>query len=458
MHSQSKTIHLPNQVLFKILSYRLTHLYAAFTSSSSPLDFSNLHHLVGELFQSVGLLSKSFFQLASAAVGLFVTRHRFEVHIGNLSEYDAFCHFFQASLNSVHLNCFRHSFKESDLQGSLISKANIKSLVVHSPINFDCLIPSTSDFCPNLNRIKAFELGTQGAVTLSKALLVNSTCTNVDISHNWIQPEGLFEIADFFLDLTNNFIGTEGVVYLAESLFNNRTLKKLYVGSNCIKDEGLIALTRVLTFNSTIAVLDVCGNSITDVGCIALSKVLGKTTLSELDLGDNSISSVGLISLSEELKYFKYLESLNLEYNSLGTAGIIALANSLEVNYTLSYLNLSGNSIDDRATSALASCLKVNSALSYLYLEDNKISNVGAMNLMESIEGNPVISKVKLTFNSVDSSTMESVSSKVIFDLMYFQCFFLYFWSNIVLFPLTNGPCQMDYHSDNSLIFFKFCD
>jgi hypothetical protein len=113
-------------------------------------------------------------------------------------------------------------------------------------------------------------MGDGDAITLSGALLVNTSLSGLDLSSNAIGAKGAAALADALkvnktlsrLNLPQNSIGPEGTVALANALKVNTTLIKLDVARNLSGSEGALALANALKVNRTLITVefDLFGN------------------------------------------------------------------------------------------------------------------------------------------------------------------------------------------------------
>ncbi|KAE8211212.1 hypothetical protein CF327_g5018 [Tilletia walkeri] len=146
------------------------------------------------------------------------------------------------------------------------------------------------------------------------------------------------------LDLKSNDIGS-GVVYLAQALKKNRTLRVLNLSDCNIDMAGLIAMADMLKYNSTLETLDLshnqcCGPSLEGIATLRTAFTLN-SGLKRLFLSDTELSSEGAICLAEFLPEAKSLIHLDLTENyEIDIAGVMALAVSLRMNTSLRCLDL----------------------------------------------------------------------------------------------------------------------
>lgn len=150
------------------------------------------------------------------------------------------------------------------------------------------------------------------------------------------------------LDLSHNYIGPEGVRALVE----NTTLRRLNLSYNYIGNEGAKLLAQRGKIRLHTLVLRECG--ITDVGAEALAK---SPTLIELDLNHNLISDDAV----QVLAHNKVLEALSLKNVGLGDVSATLLAQDTN---NIRWLDVTDN---PNITGKGKQDLKNKTSLEYLY-------------------------------------------------------------------------------------------
>lgn len=162
--------------------------------------------------------------------------------------------------------------------------------------------------------------------------------------------------------LNNSRITSQGALILSNGLFNNSTLKKLYLNDNSIHDRGVYTLCRALSINNI--------------------------TLKELYLARNDITSKGAQYLADMLNTNRTLTILSLYGNRIDDEGIKYLTHVLRYyNTSLEYLFLSGNNqMTDISVDYFIEMFKQNQTLRKLHLFNCNLSNNGKTKLREIIQ------------------------------------------------------------------------
>jgi hypothetical protein len=150
----------------------------------------------------------------------------------------------------------------------------------------------------------------------------------------------------------------QGAAIIADALYDNKTLKSLFLFHNHVADLGAQSLACALSFN---------GNSVLEC----------------LSLGWNSITDQGAHYIADMLKNNRTLTELWLPWNSIGNQGVQEIADTLRsTNKTLKTLSLRWNkAIDDASIDAWMSMLKSNQSLQVLDIGSCSLSRANKARL-----------------------------------------------------------------------------
>ena len=163
------------------------------------------------------------------------------------------------------------------------------------------------------------------------------------------------------ITLSGIHIGDAEVNTLSDALKVNSSLTELNLQGNGIGDAGATSLSDALKINSSLAELNLHANEIGASGATSLSESLQiNSSVTELDLSRNYIGDSGAASLSNALEVNSSLTELDLQYNSIGDSGVASISNALNVNSSLTELNLSYNRIGDSGKKSLGDALEEN--------------------------------------------------------------------------------------------------
>ena len=125
---------------------------------------------------------------------------------------------------------------------------------------------------------------------------------------------------------------TGGIKQISDSLFNNKTLKKLVLSNvTGITDEDMTHLSNMLINNTNLKELQLRHCNITDNGIQYICEGLIKNqTLTELDIrGNSEITSVSASTIADLIQTTASLKELRLHNTSLKDDDIKAICTSL---------------------------------------------------------------------------------------------------------------------------------
>ena len=272
-------------------------------------------------------------------------------------------------------------------------------------------------------------IAANGAKSLGRALSVNSSLQELNISRTSIGDEGVAHIANALqtnttlkvlhakncyisckgakslgralsinssLEMLNISIGDEGVAHIANALQRNTTMKVLDVANCGISDKGAESLARALSVNSSLEELDISGTSIGNEGVAHIANALQKnTTLKILDVANCGISDKGAGSLARALSVNSSLKELNISGTSIGD-GVSHIANALQANSIMKVLDVANCGISDKGTESLARALAASSSLEELDISFNCIGDNGIAHIATALQANNTLKSLTL--------------------------------------------------------------
>ena len=161
------------------------------------------------------------------------------------------------------------------------------------------------------------------AVSIGKALQVNTTLQILDISYNKITSDGACVFTDYLRDR-----GRGSLKIILSTLWNDgKHLVLDFTAWKCVMrkinfgDIGTILLSKFLYTNTVIQELDISWNCISDNGVLAIGEYLKSTccTLKDLNMSANEITSEGVIILENSNSK---LCNLDLTHNLISKSGL----------------------------------------------------------------------------------------------------------------------------------------
>jgi hypothetical protein len=192
--------------------------------------------------------------------------------------------------------------------------------------------------------------------------LTNQNLDDQDIS--LIIQHAIIKKQCSILRLDKNFITSEGINILVNSLHNNKTLIGLNLSSNRLFDKGLYPLAKFLSINHSV--------------------------IQKLHLGSNRISNEGALLLAEMLKTNTILNVLWLDNNRITDEGVHFLANALiHHNKTLQELSLKKNKyITSLSITYFIDIFQYNQSLTKIDLTDCSLTKEDNQRLKNLSNGN----------------------------------------------------------------------
>ncbi|CAF1143192.1 unnamed protein product [Adineta steineri] len=199
----------------------------------------------------------------------------------------------------------------------------------------------------NSDRLKIENLINQYPMN-SEITLRNQQITDADISY--VVQYAIIDKQCKVLDLGNNQIISHGIIQLADSLRNNKTLKMLSLHQNSLSQKSIQYLADRLALN--------------------------KSNLKWLDLESTDLNNHGAEYLATMLKTNQSITGLWLSNNKIGCRGVKMLASALiSSNTTLKYLDLENNQrINDSCLDYFVNMMKENRSLKTIDLSHCQLS------------------------------------------------------------------------------------
>ena len=156
------------------------------------------------------------------------------------------------------------------------------------------------------------------------------------------------------LDLSNRYVGVDGIAEGADALANNTSIRELNLSYNRITDQAIGVLCEALSRNRTLEVLILSGNPLTEEGTHFLAALLrANDILHTIVLYNCDLTDQAAVPLANGLLLNNSLCCLNLSLNRLTDAGVDLLTRCLERNKALAEVDLSHNAASDAAVNAL---------------------------------------------------------------------------------------------------------
>lgn len=182
---------------------------------------------------------------------------------------------------------------------------------------------------------------------------------------------------------------------------NDSRVVKLEAKSLVLQDLNLMKkLALILKENKTLRSLDLSFNFINSEGAKELAAALKvNQTLTSLDFYWNEMGLEGVKEFASMLKTNRTLTSLDLSWSRIGQEEVKELREALKVNQALISLNLSDNQINSEGVKELAEALKENQSLKSLNLRRNHFGRATESEVKEILQSNKVL---QITWNEYE--------------------------------------------------------
>ena len=162
------------------------------------------------------------------------------------------------------------------------------------------------------------------------------------------------------LDLSENPIGDDGVAELLMALCDNDTVCELYLRDTGITGDIADDVREYLSKTPVLHQLDISNNNLGDEIALALADVLPvQDTLVVLNVEGCRITGSGGVAIFEALTENTTLKRINVRNNFLGESAVEILGH-LQQNETLMFVDMTSNKVDVFAMDALDALIKRN--------------------------------------------------------------------------------------------------
>lgn len=161
------------------------------------------------------------------------------------------------------------------------------------------------------------------------------------------------------LILYNNWVQTEGAIYIADFIKRNANLHKIDVRFCDIHPSGINNIIDSLMDNNSVSSLYLGHNEI-DISCIQKISCLLKninSSLTSLDLSFSEIDDYKLYILSMSIRFNTRLKKLYLASNKITLFGLRYLVDIIKNNNTISKIDLRDNPIVEQHVNELETLL-----------------------------------------------------------------------------------------------------
>lgn len=287
----------------------------------------------------------------------------------------------------------------------------------------------------------------EGVVAFSGALTVNKSLKRLVLQSNSIDHEGVVALCQALesnhtlqeLSLSDNLVQWEGAQAIAKLLKTTSSLTHFYLGRNGLEDEAIGLIFDAMALNSSVVDLGMDGsNPETSIHSARslLNMLESNTTLQELNLSFNTWGREVGKAIGEGLKRNKTLSDLSLNSCGFDAHSVRDVSEGLIDNRSLTVIDLSYNQMSDEGVEYLVQCLKLNQTLSRLSIADIGMGPIGAVLFFKVLESaNCRIAHLNMAFNNIGNEGVRGLAQMLMKNTTL----------KVIFFDLDNATEGMPY-------------
>ena len=243
---------------------------------------------------------------------------------------------------------------------------------------------------------------------------------SLNIGGNFLGPadikllmQGVRKSNILILDLSENSIGNEGCVAIADLIASEFVLEQLYLRGNGIGFKGCKEVFSALYSNFYLKRFDISMNPIQYLPRELAYSLENNISLKEFNFSACMLRKEAISVIGKLLLKNRGIDIMNLSSNYIEDDSIPSLCSAISRNSNIKSVNLSKNRIKNQGARLIAEALKINQSLTDINLRENGIKDLGAEELVESTRTNRCILKLNLDLNSVGSKILEKINKNL---------------------------------------------
>ena len=270
----------------------------------------------------------------------------------------------------------------------------------------------------NLKGLDVIECGcsTNAIDALSDSLLENDTLTSLVIEDP-LNRDAIYYLSHLLGDdgchlrtlyLWKCALNAELMRLLCKSMRKNTSLQTLGLSYNNMDDSVAIYVADMLYRNKCLVKVYLGANDFTPLtgGMIGVA-IMNNKTVELLDLSRNRLKSAGFWPLAEALSETKVLTTLDLRHNQIDSSASEMICQLVSSINSIRVLRLSGNNLGDMTVVPLASQLATNKSLKEIELNDVGMSTGGFSALCRALESNETLEKISVGQSQLAADALE---------------------------------------------------
>ena len=209
--------------------------------------------------------------------------------------------------------------------------------------------------------------------------------------------------------LSNNYLGTIGIIKIAKGLQNVKKLTEFNINNNGVGEQAAEYNAGALSHNINLQKLYLDNFKV--VGIIEITRALQNTsTLTDFSISSNKIGKAAADDIAAVLLHNTNLQELQIHDNSLKTAGIIKITKALQDISTLTVFNISKNSVGDKAADDIAAVLSHNTKLQNLCLDNNHFKAAGMIEIVKGLQNISTLTVFGISNNYVGDKATDDIA------------------------------------------------
>ena len=282
-------------------------------------------------------------------------------------------------------------------------------------------------------------LGEEGSVALAQMISHNKTLTELIARSAGLTDAALrapfhhSHISELCLS-SNKMVTSIGWAHFLRSLHHNSTLKVLDISSNTLGEKGSAALAQVISHNKTLTKLTTVPSSLQ---LATLKASFHNTPISEVYFTANKMATWAHFLTS--LLHNSVLKELDISRNTLGEEGSVALAEMISHNKTLTKLTAWSAGLTDAALRAPFH----DSLISELCLSFNKmVTSIGWAHFFKSLHHNSVLKKLDLNNNTLGEEGSAALAQMISHNKTLTKLSLMSRWDEITITAMAEALLQ----------------
>jgi len=203
--------------------------------------------------------------------------------------------------------------------------------------------------------------------------------TYLNLSNNRISKEGLIYLVNALknnksittLDLSENFIGGYNITEICKGLECNQYVTHLNLANTQICDDGIAS---IINASKTLRYLDISQSGVmddkADGGCYLIIKAIKDSNLTSLYMDANYLDDELASLFADAIVHNQSLTCLDIDDNELTDMGIVHIVDAVLHSTTLTEFNISNSECGAKGLESICNLIKYSTRLTILHMED----------------------------------------------------------------------------------------